>query len=232
MKKRTIIISGTLVIAAIIVSYVLATDNKTTRNDVTDFASCAAAGNPIMESYPEQCHHNGTTYTNTSQQPQTLGDETDNWLSYTSPDYLYAVRVPDGWQMLRTSDAPEGINNLYGEVTTDQPGIKATIKDVASGWDSIMPFALLALPSTVDVSAPEGTKEGQITTAQGRSADKYVSIQSEPEFEGIGYEAGTVVYTYVFGDNSRNIRITHAVKPGAPDQAARVEQMIKTLHVY
>jgi len=30
---------------------------------VTDFESCAAAGNPVMESYPRQCRANGITYT-------------------------------------------------------------------------------------------------------------------------------------------------------------------------
>lgn len=30
---------------------------------VTDFESCVLAGNPIMESYPEQCMHKGVTYT-------------------------------------------------------------------------------------------------------------------------------------------------------------------------
>jgi len=31
--------------------------------EVTDFASCAAAGNPVMESYPRQCSANGQTFT-------------------------------------------------------------------------------------------------------------------------------------------------------------------------
>jgi hypothetical protein len=29
---------------------------------VTDFKSCVAAGNPVMESHPRQCIHDGTTY--------------------------------------------------------------------------------------------------------------------------------------------------------------------------
>lgn len=69
MKKRIILIGSVLVITAILASYFFATGEKSPSNNVTDFASCAAAGNPIMESYPEQCHHNGTTYTNTDQEP-------------------------------------------------------------------------------------------------------------------------------------------------------------------
>jgi hypothetical protein len=31
-------------------------------DSITDFDSCAAAGNPIMESYPRQCAAGGKTY--------------------------------------------------------------------------------------------------------------------------------------------------------------------------
>ena len=31
-------------------------------NVVEDFESCVAAGNPVMESYPRQCRHDGVTY--------------------------------------------------------------------------------------------------------------------------------------------------------------------------
>ena len=35
--------------------------------EVTDFESCVKAGNPILESYPEQCTHNGQSFINPSQ---------------------------------------------------------------------------------------------------------------------------------------------------------------------
>jgi len=34
-----------------------------TEPEITDFDSCVAAGNPVMESYPRQCNANGQTYT-------------------------------------------------------------------------------------------------------------------------------------------------------------------------
>jgi len=34
---------------------------------VTDFASCVKAGNAILESYPEQCVHNGQSFINPTQ---------------------------------------------------------------------------------------------------------------------------------------------------------------------
>jgi hypothetical protein len=33
---------------------------------ITNYDECVAAGNPIMESFPEQCSANGQTFTNTS----------------------------------------------------------------------------------------------------------------------------------------------------------------------
>jgi len=65
MKRQWLFLIGALVIAVA----VIATYQAAHQQDVTDFASCAAAGNPIMESYPEQCHHDDTTYTNPDQQP-------------------------------------------------------------------------------------------------------------------------------------------------------------------
>lgn len=42
---------------------------------ITNFEQCAAAGNPIMESYPEQCSANGKTYVNDAQTAPALPDK-------------------------------------------------------------------------------------------------------------------------------------------------------------
>jgi len=44
--------------------YVYQQQSKT---QITNFEECAAAGNPIMESYPEQCSVNGQTFVNDQQ---------------------------------------------------------------------------------------------------------------------------------------------------------------------
>ncbi len=67
MKRQWLILIGALVVVGAVIAF--QTNQQDDAPVVTDFASCAAAGNPIMESYPEQCHYNGTTYTNTDQQP-------------------------------------------------------------------------------------------------------------------------------------------------------------------
>ena len=38
--------------------------------EVNDFESCVSAGNPVMESYPRQCNHDGITYTEVIEEPE------------------------------------------------------------------------------------------------------------------------------------------------------------------
>lgn len=38
--------------------------NDSQPTEINSFAECAAAGNPIMESYPERCSAGGKTFTN------------------------------------------------------------------------------------------------------------------------------------------------------------------------
>lgn len=55
--------------------YVYQRQNKSM---ITTFEECKAAGNPIMESYPEQCSVDGKTYTNPNQQlDKAVTDSTD-----------------------------------------------------------------------------------------------------------------------------------------------------------
>jgi hypothetical protein len=49
---------------------------------ITSFDECVAAGNPVMELFPEQCATNGKTFTKPTAKTQ---DETANWLLYTPP---------------------------------------------------------------------------------------------------------------------------------------------------
>lgn len=55
--KKTAIIIVLIIILAIIFSI-----NGFYRVAITDFESCVAAGNPVMESYPRQCRANGQTF--------------------------------------------------------------------------------------------------------------------------------------------------------------------------
>lgn len=69
MKKILPFIIGLLVIIGLAVVWYF---SKTTSPiPVTNFAECAALGNPIMESYPRQCRYNGQTFV------ENIGNELD-----------------------------------------------------------------------------------------------------------------------------------------------------------
>lgn len=44
---------------------------------VRDFEDCVQAGNPVMESFPEQCTADGKTYINTKVRPESLTAPSD-----------------------------------------------------------------------------------------------------------------------------------------------------------
>ncbi len=68
MKKSMIlilVILGIVLLSIIVLIAVLFTNYPSQNgivNEINDFESCVAAGNPVMESYPRQCMHNGVTY--------------------------------------------------------------------------------------------------------------------------------------------------------------------------
>jgi len=53
-----------IIIAVVgVLAYILFVFDIPYRDKIDDFATCAAAGNPVMESYPRQCSYGGVTYT-------------------------------------------------------------------------------------------------------------------------------------------------------------------------
>lgn len=80
-----LVVTATLIVVSGVVLF-LRQDRATA--DVHDFESCVAAGNPVMESYPEQCAANGTTYTNETQQAQMPVDETSAYIGLSEEEAL------------------------------------------------------------------------------------------------------------------------------------------------
>lgn len=157
-------------------------------------------------------------------------DETDSWLSYTSVQKTYTVRIPDGWDMIHLIDT----ENLYGgrsqEGLVYKPGQQAKVETTYGGWDGPSPFALYVPGANHDQIVKEGDKQGEIKAASGQQAEKYYFVEAD-ELEEIGYIKGAKVYNYYFGSDGKYIQIQHVVNPGNTDQHERVEQMLKTLVV-
>jgi hypothetical protein len=60
-------INWAIMIALFAISLSIAWYRNHQPKPINSFAECAAAGNPIMESYPERCAANGKTFTNPDQ---------------------------------------------------------------------------------------------------------------------------------------------------------------------
>lgn len=56
-----------ILLAAVIAGVFAWKTGQAKQSDINSFAECVAAGNPVMQSYPEQCSANGKTFANESQ---------------------------------------------------------------------------------------------------------------------------------------------------------------------
>lgn len=63
MSKNTIFIAILILLVIFFGFYLIRTDDVGISDIiVVDFETCASAGNPVMESYPRKCIHEGVTY--------------------------------------------------------------------------------------------------------------------------------------------------------------------------
>lgn len=72
---------------------------------INSFADCVAAGNPVMESYPEQCIANGNTFVNTDQEKR---------VTQTDSEHIPLSELPAG---LRTVVKQARIQICTGDIT-------------------------------------------------------------------------------------------------------------------
>jgi hypothetical protein len=204
------------------------TDSTQPKNAITSFDECVAAGNAIMETYPETCAAAGKTFTKSAQSQTTAQDETANWLLYAPDNKAYSIRVPDGWGAISLN------GNLFvrdvAKLTYKQ-GTMATVEMLTEGgWDGPSPFALYNPGSYADQIVREGTEVGTVKTKAGLTAHKYVYTQTT-DVDGIGYTKGSKVYNYYFDPEGKNLQISHVVAPGQTDQSQLVEKMLATLTI-
>lgn len=79
---------------------------------ITSFEECVAAGNPVMESFPEQCSADGQTFVNAAQQ----AEETDSKGYVVVEDWGLKLKIGPNDQELQyrlERDAGHGDERLY-----------------------------------------------------------------------------------------------------------------------
>lgn len=75
-----------VVLAMIITGYFAWRTDDSSKQSINSFDECVAAGNPVMESFPEQCAADGQTWSNPNQKAPILEDvitlPTESWVQY------------------------------------------------------------------------------------------------------------------------------------------------------
>jgi len=228
-------------IAALIVSagWIVYDRNKQNGKDepqtseITNFDQCVAAGNPVMESYPEQCAANGKTFTrqiDTGQNTQP-SDETAGWLLYESPGGEYSLRLADGWNLTRYQKS----SSIYTFNNSDlvlETGTKAVITEVDGGGDGRTGLFINYASQNIDQIVTPGTKQTPLTTNDGLEVEKYYWIVSGYSNDGgLGIGNGDTQYTYVIRKSAdRVMTIDYSFQPGSTDYHNLVEKVVKTIH--
>lgn len=74
MNKKMILYGVIVLVAVVVIGVAYVLMQKPTTKSINSFAECVAAGNPVMESFPEQCKTaDGKSFTNPDQQVPTQG---------------------------------------------------------------------------------------------------------------------------------------------------------------
>jgi type II secretory pathway pseudopilin PulG len=167
----------------------------------------------------------------TSNSSPPVTDETANWLVYKSPENIYRLKIPDGWSLVRETDASFTLVGFSLDDITYKSGAKATVETQPGGRGGPVPFMLGVVGREgYTIAKPSGDKQSSFKTNQGVDVDKYVFTQtSEPD--GPDLPVGGKSYGYVISKGSTTIEINHDEVPGDPNNVNTLEKMIKTLEL-
>lgn len=104
-----IIIIVLLIVAAGVQAWRISREDNQAAQSIDSFAECVAAGNPVMESYPEQCRAGDRTFTNPDQQSNDPEETTLNMFEIPELGVKFML--------------PEELSGLYYFVDPAKPNI-------------------------------------------------------------------------------------------------------------
>jgi hypothetical protein len=194
---------------------------------VDNFDQCVAAGNPIMESFPEQCTAKGQTFTKETE----MDLYNSGWNTrLESGQGAFSVMFPDGWaDIIKVLDSDWFLigGNKQPEAVS---GESVKVTELASyGGDSQSIFSILLHDN---FAAPEGVPT-EYTLVNGKenpiSGKKYIHEYTADTEVGIGYLRikGDRDYTYVFDvGNGKELRIYYSVYNSDPSNQIEIVDTI------
>lgn len=204
--------------------------DKTLSVQINNFDECVAAGNPVMESYPEQCAANGKTFTKNIDTNTVPADETSGWLLYESPGREYSMRLADGWSLLRCGKGPS-MYTYDNSKLMFLAGQKAVVSEITCGSDGRTGLFINHARQNIEQIATPGTKQTSLKTNDGLEIEKYHWVVSGYG-EGLGVANGDTEYTYVIRESANNVMtISYSFQPGNTDYHELVEKVVKTISI-
>lgn len=202
------------------------------KSAITNFDECVAAGNPVMESYPEQCAADGKTFSNTQ---QTVSDGSKT--TVVSGKGAFEVTFPDGMgDIIKPMDS-----DSFYVMGMEQPefdaGGKTTIKELENfGTDAPSLFSIIIHDNFAE---PRGIVE-DYTLVNGKEnsivGKKYTYIyEADTDEYGIGYQRykGDRDYEYIFKlANGKQLRVYYSVWGVDPsNNSVTIESIIDSIRL-
>lgn len=131
MQKMGIIIVAILVLGGLIAFWIIRSDDDGDETTVDNFASCVAAGYPVMESFPRQCAvPDGQTFTEVI---DTTEEQTD-----TAPPVLQSDK---GVEIILTNPVANTTITSPLEIRGEVPGswsFEGSFSIVLTDWDGVI----------------------------------------------------------------------------------------------
>ncbi len=202
-----------------------ATVKDSQTSQINSFEDCAAAGNPISQTFPEQCRADGKTYTKTDNS----SNETSDWLVYNSPNKEFSVQLADGWN-LTISENGLSLYTFSNENTNLTTGLRAIVSPSQGGRDGRSGFFMNYATQNTDQIDTPGAKQTSLKTAEGIEISKYFWVVSGYQNEGAGVANGDSQYTYVLRKSpTQTIVVDYSFQTGQADNSLTIEKVLKTV---
>jgi hypothetical protein len=166
---------------------------------------------------------NSNAVAKTNEKLPANSDVTAKWFKYSSPDGIYTIKLPDGWNLV----SYHGDSNPYAmgqsELTYTQ-GKAATVTSTDFAGDNIQDAFAMGQSWRSDI---KGTKSSSFETNQGLRVDRYDYVVPKSEFQEL--KEGTTEYLYVVNGGNHTFQVVHDVSPGEKDSNSLIVDSLKTL---
>jgi hypothetical protein len=229
-----IVITATLSVAGYSVWQRQNANDKSNVARITNFDECVAAGNPVMEIYPEQCNANGQIFTKEYKSGKLsksckLDGVEMRGKTFIEADGVYTSCMPNGWLFTYTEndiELPTGfiIESTYDE--SKEPELK-----FVGGRGGYFELSTSVYNSVGKNHA--GYVYGLFEHPR-HDVGKFQYIQpgngngdiTEGELPG-----GTVNTQYQVDGDKYQMAVNYLRFPGQPDKTAQVEAYVRTIHM-